>query len=334
MSAALNALPMHQSANANRRAAEHFWAQLKQNRAMEASTSTVIDGYAGERLRMATFRHAPHVLTGDSIALAHRRSVLLSLQLEGHASVEQQGRRHTVAAGDFCLLDLSRSFRLETGQSTVQTIYLPMAMLREVAPQVERASSVVLSGEESAVGYLRVMYEEIFARAAELTEPVAGCLLDAIPHMLAAVLQSSALAESASPTQLRRYHKQLVRRFVLDNLSAPELCADFIGTGVGLSTSYLFELFADEPVTLMRWVAASGCCAACANSKIPRCDARASPAWPMAGASATWPISAAAFAGLLALRRGNIGRTPFSARRATNLRTFRRPRNSQVFPKF
>jgi AraC family transcriptional activator of tynA and feaB len=254
MSAALNALPMHQSANANRRAAEHFWAQLKQNRAMEASTSTVIDGYAGERLRMATFRHAPHVLTGDSIALAHRRSVLLSLQLEGHASVEQQGRRHTVAAGDFCLLDLSRSFRLETGQSTVQTIYLPMAMLREVAPQVERASSVVLSGEESAVGYLRVMYEEIFARAAELTEPVAGCLLDAIPHMLAAVLQSSALAESASPTQLRRYHKQLVRRFVLDNLSAPELCADFIGTGVGLSTSYLFELFADEPVTLMRWV--------------------------------------------------------------------------------
>ena len=252
MSAVL--LNHHTNANANRRAAEHFWMQLRQTRPAEGSASTVLDGYAGERLRMATFRHAPHVLTGDSIALPHRRSTLLSLQLEGQSSIEQLGRRHTITAGDFCLLDLSCSFRLETGRSTVQTIYLPIAVLHEVLPQVERSPVIVLQGRDSAVGYLRALYEEIFARAAQLTEPVAGCLLDAIPHMLAAALQSNQSCDNASPTQLRSYHKQLVRRFVLDNLGDPALCADHIGRGVGLSTAYLFELFAEEQVTLMRWV--------------------------------------------------------------------------------
>jgi AraC family transcriptional activator of tynA and feaB len=254
MSLAMSAGDMIQSAIANRRAAEHFWMQLRQKRSAEGSVSTLLDGYAGERLRMATFRHAPHVLTGDSIALPHRRATLLSLQLEGESRVEQQGRFCTIAAGDFCLLDLSRSFRLETGRSTVQTIYLPSAVLRDAVPQVERTSVIVLQGQDSAVGYLRVLYEQIFARAPQLTESVASCLLDAIPHMLAAALQSSQSSETASPSQLRRYHKQLVRRFALDHLSDPELCADNIGKGVGLSTSYLFELFADEQVTLMRWV--------------------------------------------------------------------------------
>ena len=155
----MSAVPLHQSANVNRRAAEHFWAQLRQTRPIEGSASTVLDGYAGERLRMATFRHAPHVLTGDSIALPHRRSTLLSLQLEGQSSIEQLGRRHTITAGDFCLLDLSRSFRLETGRSTVQTIYLPIAVLHEVLPQIERSPVIVLQGRDSAVGYLRALYE-------------------------------------------------------------------------------------------------------------------------------------------------------------------------------
>ncbi|MBB6245699.1 helix-turn-helix domain-containing protein [Rhodanobacter sp. A1T4] len=242
------------NANANRRAAEHFWAQLKQGRPPNGDTSILLNGYAGERLRLATFRHAPHVLTSESIARPHRQAALLSLQLEGDSCVEQHGRYCTVNAGDFYLLDLSRSFRMETRQSTVQTIYLPIAVLRDAVPQVEQASAVVLHGHLSSVGYLRVLYQEIFARASQLTESVAGYLLDAIPHMLAAALQSNAPAYKAPSSQLRQHYKQLVRRFARDHLGDPGLCAETISKGVGLSTSYLFELFADEEATLMRWV--------------------------------------------------------------------------------
>ncbi len=242
------------NANANRRAAEHFWAQLKQGRPPNGDASILLNGYAGERLRLATFRHAPHVLTSESIARPHRQAALLCLQLEGDSCVEQHGRYCTINAGDFYLLDLSRSFRMETRQSTVQTIYLPIALLRDAVPQVEQASAVVLHGHLSSVGYLRVLYQEIFARAPQLTESVAGYLLDAIPHMLAAALQSNASAYKAPPSQLRQHYKQLVRRFARDHLGDPALCAETIGKGVGLSTSYLFELFADEEATLMRWV--------------------------------------------------------------------------------
>nr|WP_158272560.1 helix-turn-helix domain-containing protein [Luteibacter sp. OK325] len=217
--------------------------------------STILDGYAGERLRLATFRHRPHVLTGDSLARIHRGAALLSHHLEGGATVEQHGRQGEIAPGDFCLIDLSRPFRLQMGAAAVQTLYMPLAALREVMPRIDQLSAIGLHGHLSAVGYLRVLFQELFAHAGELTEAVADRVADAIPHMLAAAFESTASLEP-SPSQLRQQYRQQVRRFVRDHLADSSLCIEMIGAGVGLSPSYLFELFADEPLTLMRWVRA------------------------------------------------------------------------------
>jgi AraC-like DNA-binding protein len=230
-------------------AAALFWLGF----APPGHASTLLDGYAGERLRMATFRHSPHVLTGDAVGRDHRRAVLLSRHLDGDAVIEQNGRRNEIGAGDFCLIDLSRPFRLETARATVQTVYLPMAALREAVPRIDQVSAIGLHGHLAAVAYLRVLFQELFAHAAELTEAVAGRLADAIPHMLAAALESMD-AVDVSPSQLRQQYKQQVRRFAREHLADPGLCAEMIGRGVGLSSSYLFELFADEERTLMRWV--------------------------------------------------------------------------------
>lgn len=232
-------------------AARTFWQSVTQRQ----GGSTMLDGYAGERLRLATFRHTPHVLTADHVARIHRGAALLSHHLEGHASVEQHGRRGDISPGDFCLIDLSRPFRLQTGHVTVQTLYMPLATLRESIPRLDQLSAVGLHGHLSAVGYLRVLFQELFAHASELTEAVADRISDAVPHMLAAAFESMASVE-ASPSQLRQQYKQQVRRFARDHLADPTLCVEMIGVGVGLSPSYLFELFADEALTLMRWVRA------------------------------------------------------------------------------
>jgi AraC family transcriptional regulator, positive regulator of tynA and feaB len=217
--------------------------------------STLLDGYAGERLRLATFRHSPHVLTGDCLARIHRGAALICHHLDGGARVEQHGRHSDIAPGDFCLIDLSRPFRLQIGTATVQTLYLPLAALRETMPRLDQLSAIGLHGHVSAVGYLRVLFQELFAHTAELTEGVADRVADAVPHMLAAAFESMAAVE-ASPSQLRQQYKQQVRRFARDHLADPALCVEMIGAGVGLSSSYLFELFADEALTLMRWVRA------------------------------------------------------------------------------
>lgn len=232
-------------------AARQFWQAFSRQQA----ASTLLDGYAGERLRLATFRHSPHVLTSESLARIHRGAALLSYHLEGGATVEQHGRRCDIAPGDFCLIDLSRPFRLETGRATVQTLYLPLPGLRDAMPRFDQCSAVGIHGHLSAVGYLRVVFKELFAHASELTEAVADRVADAVPHMLAAAFESMA-AVDVPPSQLREQYKQQVRRFVRDHLADPALCIEMIGAGVGLSPSYLFELFADEPLTLMRWVRA------------------------------------------------------------------------------
>lgn len=244
---------MNQATSA-RHAAMQFWSQLKQDPSPQDDTTTLLEGYAGERLRVGTFVHAPHVLTSDRVAHVHRQAALLTLQLEGQACVEQHGRRCTIAAGDFCLLDLSRPFRLEIGQSMVQTVYLPIAVLRDAVPLIEQASAIALHEHLGSAGFLRALYREIFARAPQLTEPVAGRLFDAIPHMFAAALEGAGPVGEAAPSQLRQHHKQLARRFAREHLSDPGLCVERIAKGIGLSNSYLFELFNDEDVTLMRWV--------------------------------------------------------------------------------
>lgn len=233
--------------------ARDFWRDVVDDLAPRPGAPTLLDGYVGDRLCLATFRHAPTVMTGDGLARRHRKSALLSLHLDGEGAVEQHGRRAAIVAGDFCLVDLSRPFRLELGRGTIQTVYLPLAVLRDAIPRLDQVSAVSLRGHLSPVGYLRVLYQQIFAQAADLTEPVANRLVDAIPHMLGAAVESLTMI-AAPPSHLRQYYKQQVRRFAREHLTEPGLCAEMIGKGVGLSVSYLFDLFADEDTTLMRWV--------------------------------------------------------------------------------
>ncbi|MGA7439722.1 MAG: helix-turn-helix domain-containing protein [Luteibacter sp.] len=236
-------------------AAQRFWDTFGQGAARQPGQTVLLDGYAGHRLRFATLSHTPHVLSSDQLSREHRHAALLVLQLEGESRIEQHGRRGTISPGNFGLIDLSRPFRVETGRSLIQAAYLPLAVLRDAVPRLEQVTALPLSGHVVAAAFLRSLFRDLFDRAEEMTEAVADRLVEAIPHMLAAA--TVAVGEvSPPPSQLRQHHKEQVRRFVREHLADPALCAEMIGKGVGLSTSYLFELFADEDITLMRWVRA------------------------------------------------------------------------------
>lgn len=236
-------------------AAQRFWDEFGQGSARQPGQTVLLDGYAGNRLRFATFSHKPHVFSSDQLPREHRHAALLVLQLEGESRVEQHGRRSTITPGNFCLIDLSRPFRVDTGRSLVQAAYLPLSVLRDAVPRLEQIAAVSLHGHVAAATFLRSLYRELFDHAEDMTEAVADRLVEAIPHMLAAATVS--VGDIAPPpSQLRQHHKEQVRRYVREHLADSGLCAEMIGKGVGLSTSYLFELFADEDMTLMRWVRA------------------------------------------------------------------------------
>lgn len=245
--------PVDAAIEHNRMLARRFWQALVERAPSRFEASTLVDGYAGDRLRLGVFRHTPHVLTEAALPREYRQAVLLILHLDGKARVEQNGRQGDIVGGDFCVVDLSRPFRLETSRCTVQVVHLPLAALRDAVPRLDEIAATGLHGHLGPVGYLRVLFQEMFAHPAGLTEAVADRLADAIPHMLAAALESMD-SHDASPTRLRQYHKRQVRQFAREHLADPALCIDMIAKGVGLSASHLFELFSDEELTLMRWV--------------------------------------------------------------------------------
>jgi AraC family transcriptional regulator, positive regulator of tynA and feaB len=233
--------------------AQRFWDDFGQGSARQPGQTVLLDGYAGNRLRFATLSHTPHVFSSDHLPRDHRHAALLVLQLEGESRVEQHGRRGTITPGNFSLIDLSRPFRVETGRSLIQAAYLPLAVLRDAVPRLEQVTALPLNSQVSAAAFLRSLFRDLFERAEDMTEAVADRLVEAIPHMLAAA--TALIGDIAPPpSQLRQHHKEQVRRYVREHLADPALCAEMIGKGVGLSTSYLFELFADEDITLMRWV--------------------------------------------------------------------------------
>lgn len=238
----------------NRQMAMRFWSGLFAPGEGPATASLMLDGYAGEKLRLATFDHAPHTLSSDQIATGYREGMLVSRHVHGDADIEQHGRRARIAAGDFCLVDLSRPFRIDIHAATVQTIYLSATLLRDCTARLADASALSLPGDFPGTAYLRAVFDQIFTHTDSLTEAVADRLADAMPHMLATALTELAETDTPSPTRLRQHHQQQVRRYAREHLSDPALCAEMIARGVGLSTSYVFELFANEPTTLMRWV--------------------------------------------------------------------------------
>lgn len=238
----------------NRQMAMRFWSGMLMPGQAPATASLMLDGYAGDKLRLATFDHAPHTFSSEQIAPAYREGMLISRHLVGDADIEQHGRRARIVAGDFCLIDLTRPFRVDIHAATVQSIYLSAALVRECTARLADASALSLPGDLPAAAYLRAIFEQIFSRVDSLTEAVADRLADAMPHVLATALTEQAEVDMPSPTRLRQHHQQQVRRYVREHLTDPALCAEMIARGVGLSTSYVFELFANEPTTLMRWV--------------------------------------------------------------------------------
>jgi AraC-like DNA-binding protein len=79
-----------------------------------------------------------------------------------------------------------------------------------------------------------------------------NAMLGSFMAYLACALHELPIANDAA-SRLRLFHKQHIKHFVINHLSQP-LNIEVIADGVKLSESYIFNLFADESMTLMKWV--------------------------------------------------------------------------------
>jgi AraC-like DNA-binding protein len=213
---------------------------------------TQVKAYCGARLRFAELRFSPHT-TSSSHAGPGSARLLVSLQKEGVAVVQQGGRESRIEPGDMFLIDPARPFSIETGEILTHSVYLEPEGVRTVVPELESLTAVSFRATEGAGALFRCLVDEMFAMAHVLDETSADRLADALPHVLAAALASVRRSE-VLPTRMRAMHKQRILQFVRENLRNHELDASLVAESVRLSTRYVYEIFEDEGEPLMKWI--------------------------------------------------------------------------------
>lgn len=215
---------------------------------------TQMVAYSSSRLNFASLRFSPHSTSFVRKPQPMAPRLLVTLQKEGVATVTQDGRESRVEAGDFFVLDPTRPFHIETGEIRTHSIYLQRATMRELIPHIDSLTALTMKGHGGTGALFRAILDELFVLAPHLNDEMADRIADTIPHVLATALSSLDKANDIAPTRLKLFHKDRIRKYILDNISDPQLDVDMIATAANLSPRYIYQLFEDESVTLMKWV--------------------------------------------------------------------------------
>lgn len=213
---------------------------------------TEMTAYRGRSLHFAQLVFSPHTTTSAGGKRTDR--LLLSLQKEGEVEVTQDGRRSVVQPGEFFVLAPGRRFQITTGTMRAHSIYIPMDRMRTLMPNVEDVTALAVSGDTGIGAVFRAALDEIFQLAPHLKESEADQFADAVPHLLTAALSSLRADHDVAPAHIKQLHCDRIRRFVLENLSDSDLSASRVAEAVGVSERYVYKLFADGDLALMKWI--------------------------------------------------------------------------------
>lgn len=207
------------------------------------------------RLHIAQLSFSPHKTRRSITPVPHAREYfLLNHLVEGRAWISQDGREAEVAAGDLYLINTMRDFNIETGSMRANSVYIDAAYFRSVYPEIDCCLGVRLPGDSGTTRIVVELLSSLFDMALTLTPDVADRFADAIPHLLAIALSAREGSGDICPSSISLFHKERVKSFVRTQLANPELSCKLVSEELRLSQRYIYDIFADEPVTLMRWV--------------------------------------------------------------------------------
>lgn len=225
-----------------------------------------ISAYRGRNLRFAALRFSPH--STSSLAEGQRSNrLLVTLQKEGVALVQQDGRECRVEAGDIFMIDPQRKFFIETGEILTHSIYMEPEVLRNLVPDFDHYTARVINGRAGTGALFSGMLDGMFGLAPSLDEDTADRIAESLPYVFSTALSSLAVDQPIPPSRLKQLHKQRILRYMRDNLRDSDLSAASIAGAVNLSTRYVYELFSDEQESLMKRVW---------SSRLERCRAELS----------------------------------------------------------
>jgi AraC-like DNA-binding protein len=189
------------------------------------------------------------------LARSNEDCLLVSLQLDGHGLVQQDGRSALLAPGDFALYDSTRRYTLTfDGDFRQLVLKSPRPLFTDRLDFPERCTATRIGGSSGmgrvASEFLRAVAREAPTLMPHEIERVANTMID----VFAAAFGHSLVNQPLSPGSHRAAQLVRIKMFIEDHLRDPELSPERIAAAHGIGTRYLSKLFEDTGHTVARWI--------------------------------------------------------------------------------
>ena len=191
------------------------------------------------------------VTTGGRVTLGQ---VTALVQFRGTASIHQADQTAILSAGDLCLVRGSRPLTLE--QDACFESLLVSVPEKEIAGRFPLWRAALLTPMDSGSGVPAVFRDAVLSLKrwrGSLGDAGSEGLADAIVDLMGAVI-CCAVPINSDCIQRSFHHQDRIKTFARLNLGNPELSVELIAEAVGLSPRQIHRLFANEDMSLMRWV--------------------------------------------------------------------------------
>lgn len=196
---------------------------------------------------------SPHVVrrTEPLIALANDPYYKLSLQLEGHSVLEQDGRTAIIEPGNLAIYDTSRPYTLTFPHSTrLLVIMVPHALVDLPRATIADVTAHVFS-EDSVLGRVVIPFLSALGGSVDELRGPQGIRVVHTAVDLIVTLLSSELHIDTDP---RRRLASDVRAYIDARLDDSSLNPADIAKAHFVSPRHLHAVFSAEGVTLAAWI--------------------------------------------------------------------------------
>ena len=178
------------------------------------------------------------------------------LQLHGGTTLRQHGRECLLRPGDLGMLDARSDYAIHVASGgDALWLRFPRSRLDWPSRTMRTLAARRMDGTSGlgllASRYVRSLFEELPRVPSQSHAPLATAMVDLIGEAASATIHTIGPSKPTGRRTLER-----ARVFIEHHLGEDDLSPARIAAGVGISTRYLSDLFANEGMTTMRHVAA------------------------------------------------------------------------------
>lgn len=204
------------------------------------------------RVEMMEAAGGPLSIETEGCSTAARITALI--QIEGSTLLSQGERNAALGPGDLCLLRNGRPLAMRTeGEFRIALVKAPEDEIADRFPLWRAAMLTAIPGGSGVPAVFCDAVRSVHRWQDTLDRAGSEGLADALIDLMGALL-CFAVPSNRDCLQQSLYQKDRIKKVVALNLRNPDLDVDFVAESVRLSPRQVHRIFADEGMSLMRWV--------------------------------------------------------------------------------